>query len=451
MAKEQEEFTIFIVEDDRWYGEFLNYHLSLNPDYIVKNFATGKELLDNLHHNPSVISLDYSLPDMSGEDLLAKVKAQNPDIPVIIISGQEDVKTALDLLKGGAYDYIVKDDDVKERIWNAVKNIKERHHLKEEIVQLKQEVAGKYDFQKILKGNSSAIKRIFKRLEKAVSTNITVSVTGETGTGKELVAKSIHYNSSRKSKSFVAVNVTAIPSELIESELFGHEKGSFTGANARRIGKFEEANKGTLFLDEIGDMDANMQAKLLRVLQEREVVRVGGSEPIKLDVKLIVATHKNLAEEVKKGTFREDLYFRLLGLPIELPPLRERDKDVIVLAKFFLDMFAKENGMPQMSITPPAQDKMMSYPWPGNIRELKAVIELAAVLADNGKITEDEISFNSSGSMTDFMLEEKSLKDYNRSIIKHFLDKYDDDVLLVADKLDIGKSTIYRMMKNGEL
>jgi len=332
-----------------------------------------------------------------------------------------------------------------------MKNIRENSQLKQEIVELKEEISKKYDISKIIKGNSPAIKRAFTLLEKAAKTNITVSLSGETGTGKELAAKAIHYNSSRSKKSFVAINVSAIPKELIESELFGHEKGSFTGATARRIGKFEEANKGTIFLDEIAEMDLNMQTKLLRVIQEKELTRVGGNQTIKIDTRVIVATHKNLSEEVKKGNFREDLYYRLLGLPIELPPLRDRGNDILLLAKFFVDDFCKENKMEKMSISSEAQEKLMKYAFPGNVRELKAIMELAGVMANENVIEANDVSFNSARSMSDFMLQEDTLKNYTRKIISHYLDKYDNNILLVARKLDIGKSTIYRMIKNDEL
>lgn len=262
---------------------------------------------------------------MNGDELLKQIRENSPDTKVIIISGQEDVKVALDLLKKGANEYIVKDEDTKDRIWNALKNLRENIQLKQEIEILKEEVSRKYDFSNSIIGNSPVVQLVFSMMEKAARTNITVSVTGETGTGKELVAKSIHYNSTRKSMSFVAVNLAAIPKDLLESELFGHEKGAFTGAIARRIGKFEEASKGTLFLDEIGEMDINMQAKLLRALQEKEIVRVGSNDIVKVDVRIIVATHRNLLEMVKNGSFREDLYYRILGLPINLPPLRERE------------------------------------------------------------------------------------------------------------------------------
>ncbi len=444
-------FKIFMVEDDEMYAQLLSYHLTLNPDYEVDTFPTAKEFLNNLHRKPSLVTLDYSLPDMTGAELLKKIKSQYPDIPVVIISGQEDISTAVKLLKEGAYDYIVKDDDAKDRIWNTVKNIRENISLKDEVEYLREEIGRKYEFGKIIKGNSNAIRKVFGLMEKAASTNITVSITGETGTGKELVAKAIHYNSGRSKKNFVAVNVAAIPRELIESELFGHEKGAFTGAATRRIGKFEESHKGTIFLDEIGEMDMNMQTKLLRVLQEKELTRVGGNEVIKIDVRVIVATHKDLAEEVRKKNFREDLYYRLLGLPIKVPPLRNRGNDILLLAKFFIDEFCKENKLPKLSISPEAQKKLMKYPFPGNVRELKAVMELSAVMANDDNIEEDSISFNSATSMSDMMLEETTLREYTNRIIKHFLDKYDNNVMLVAKKLDIGKSTIYRMLKNEEV
>jgi len=440
-------FSVFVVEDDEFYSEVLEYHLSLNPDITVTKFTNAKEFLKNLDKNPDAVTLDYSLPDMSGEDVLLKIKEYNSEIPVVMVSGQEDIKTAITLLKDGAYDYIVKDEDTKDRIWNAIKNIREKEGLKKEISELKQQVKKKYDFTTSIIGNSPSIKKIFAMIEKAVSSNITVSITGETGTGKEIVAKSIHYNSPRAKKPFVAVNITAIPSELIESELFGHEKGSFTGANARRIGKFEESGEGTIFLDEIGEMDINMQSKLLRVLQERELTRVGGNGTVKINCRIISATHKDLAEEVRKGNFREDLYYRLLGLPVTLPPLRERGNDTLVLAKHFIDEYAEENDMGRLKLSSKAQNKLFKYPWPGNIRELKAVVELCCVMTDSDLIEEEHITFNSTGSIDTLLQNEMTLEEYKNRIVKHFLDKYNSDVVNVAKRLDIGKSTIYRMLQ----
>ena len=244
--------------------------------------------------------------------------------------------------------------------------------------------------------------------------------------------------------------MSAIPHELIESELFGYEKGAFTGANSRKHGKFEEANNGTLFLDEIGDMDLSMQSKILRVLQENELTRIGGNTTIRLNVRLIVATHKNLSDLVRAGEFREDLYYRLLGLPIQVPPLRTREGDVLLLAKYFTTEFCKSNNMPPKQIALSAQEKLKSYHFPGNVRELKAIVELASVLANSDTIEATDINFSSLGSVEDIFSEELSMKEYHNKIIKYFLKKYDDKVRLVAKKLDIGKSSIYNMIKEEE-
>ncbi|HEY8734796.1 MAG TPA: sigma-54 dependent transcriptional regulator, partial [Puia sp.] len=350
-----------------------------------------------------------------------------------------------------AFDYIVKDDDTKDRLWNSILHLREISTLKQEVESLKKQVGRKYDFSQIIVGNSEPMEKVFALIEKASKTNITVSITGETGSGKELVAKAIHYNSERHTLPFVTVNVAAIPKELLESEFFGHEKGSFTGAVTRRIGKFEEADKGTLFLDEIGELDINLQAKLLRVLQEREITRVGGNSVLPINVRIIVATHKNLLEEVKNKTFREDLYYRLIGLPIMLPPLRERGNDIAILAKNFVDAFCKENKITRKSISSEAQQKLIAYPFPGNVRELKSIMELAVVMSDEENILPEHITLNSSTSINDLLNRETTLKEFESQIIQHYLDKYNKDVLLVARKLDIGKSTIYRMIQNGEL
>lgn len=444
-------FKIFIVEDEVLFARIIAHHLSLNPDYEVEIFSNGKQCLNNLYKNPSVILLDYNMPGLSGLEVLNKIREFNPDLPVIIVSGQQEIATAVELLKKGAYDYVLKDQDTRDRLWNIIKNIREHDRLKQKVSVLEQEVVRKYEFGNFIKGNSSAIQRVFQLIEKASRTNITVSITGETGTGKELVAKSIHFHSLRSNQPFVAVNVSAIPKELIEAEMFGHEKGAFTGAVNRRIGKFEEASKGTIFLDEIGDMDLGMQAKLLRVLQEEEVTRIGGNAVVKLDVRVISATHKNLLNEVKNGNFREDLYYRLLGLPIDLPPLRERSSDILILAKHFVEDFCVRNKMQRLNISPGAFEKLRKYAYPGNVRELKAVVELASVMADGDTITENDITFSSSGMLSDFLQNETTLEEYNKRIIRHFLEKYDNKVRLVADKLGVGKTTIYRMMQENKI
>lgn len=441
---------IFILDDDIWYGSMLQHFLALNPDYEVQRFDSSKDFFSKLHEKPDVVTLDYSLPDMDGGEVLKKIKSVHPDIQVVIISGQEDVATAISLLKNGAFDYIVKDDDTKDRLWNSILHLNEIQGLRKEVEQLKDAVGRKYDFSKFMIGKSEPLEKVFSLIEKAARTNITVSITGETGSGKEMVAKAIHYNSERHKKPFVAVNVAAIPKELIESELFGHEKGAFTGAVTRRIGKFEEANNGTLFLDEIAELDINLQAKLLRVLQEREITRVGGNDVVPVNARIIVATNRDLMEEVNNKHFREDLYYRLIGLPIKLPALRERGNDIVVLAKHFIDEFSKENNMGRKLLSPEAQQKLLQYSWPGNVRELKSVVELSVVMSDGESIAPEHITLNGSAT-TDLLHKEKTLKEYEIHIIQHYLDKYDKDVLLVAKKLDVGKSTIYRMIQAGEL
>src|SRR5215470_630791 len=407
--KNHHSFKVFIVEDDVWYGSMLQHYLSLNPEYEVKRFESPKDFFAQLHENPEVVTLDYSLPDCDGAEVLKKIKEHNPDIRVIVIFGQEDVATAINLLKNGAFDYIVKDDDTKDRLWNSILHLREISNLKQEVETLKSQVGRKYDFSQMILGKSDQIQKVFSLIEKAAKTNITVSVTGETGSGKEMIAKAIHYNSDRHKLPFVAVNVAAIPRDLIESELFGHEKGAFTGAVTRRI---------------------------------------GSNTVTKIDARIIVATHKNLLEEVKNKNFREDLYYRLIGLPISLPPLRERGNDILILSKHFIDGFCRENKMEKKSLSPEASQKLLQYPFPGNVRELKSVVELSVVMADEEMIQAEHITLNTSASIADLLNKEMTLKEFEIQILQHYLDKYDKDVLLVAKKLDVGKSTLYRMIQN---
>ncbi|WP_186755526.1 sigma-54-dependent transcriptional regulator [Echinicola salinicaeni] len=444
-------FQIFIVEDDPWYGQVIEYHLGLNPDYQLQRFETGKALLANLHKKPDVVTLDFSLPDMKGDELFKKIREIQPELPVIVVSSQEDIAVAVKLLKMGVSDYLLKDDATKDLLWNSIIRIRENQSLKMEVETLKEELGQKFNFQKNIIGSSESLQKVFRLIEKAIKTNINVSISGETGTGKEVVAKAIHYNSKRKNKKLVAVNMSAIPDELIESELFGYEKGAFTGAVSRKIGKFEEADGGTIFLDEIAELDLNNQSKLLRVLQEREITRVGGNSKIKLDVRLIVATHQDLAEKVKKNEFREDLYYRVMGLPILLPPLRERGNDVLILAKYFIDEFTRENDMEDIVLSQSARDKLLKYHYPGNVRELKSVIELAIVMSNEKEITAEDLSFNSIIREETFLTEQKSLRDHTIDIIKYYLSRNNNDVVSTAKQLEIGKSTIYKMIKDGEI
>ena len=442
---------IFIVEDDMFYSKMLRHKLSMDPEFEVEVFSDGESFLKRLHVNPSVVTLDHSLPDISGLELLKKIKRDYPNVNVVVLSAQEDVSIAVEMLKQGAYDYIIKDVGSFDKIWQLVHHANEKRNLLEEVELLTNEIAVKYNFQEYIKGSSAPMQRVFSLLHKSAKANITVSITGETGTGKELAAKAIHFNSNRMKKPFVAINVAAIPKELIESELFGYEKGAFTGADQSRAGKFEEANKGTIFLDEIGEMDLNMQSKLLRALQEREICRLGSSKMIPFDVRIIVATHKDLLDEVKKGQFREDLYYRLLGISVEMPPLKERGNDIVLLAKTFITEFCKANGFPKKNLSMEAIDKLSKYNFPGNVRELKAILEIAVVMSDEQIISADDIQFNRRNEVEDFIQEDLTLDEYTHRIIKWYLNKYNNNVLQVADKLDVGKSTIYRMIKEGKI
>lgn len=444
-------YKIFVVEDDEWYGEMISYHLRLNQDYLVTHYLTGNDCLKNLQQKPDLITVDLSLPDITGRMLYRKIRDMLPNTSVIILSGQEDISEAISLLKEGVQDYIVKEKGAKDLLWNSVARIRETNSLKAEVEELKLEISEKFKVQDCLIGQSEAVKKVVTLMDKAVRSDINVSITGETGTGKEVVARCIHYNSGRKKGKFVPVNMAAIPKELLESELFGHEKGAFTGAVARKIGKFEEANGGTIFLDEIAELDFSIQSKILRVLQERELTKVGGTEVIRLDIRLIVATHKNLTEEVRNRTFREDLFYRIMGLTIEIPPLRQRGNDIILLADHFLDNFLSKNKLPKVKFSKEAKKRLLEYHYPGNVRELKAIIELSVVICDGNEIIDKDIIFNSNTSETNKTMENKTLRQHICDIIQYQLTINGYDIKHTAKKLDIGISTIYKMIKSGEI
>ncbi len=439
-------YKVFIVEDNELYARVLKKQLT-DDNLQVKVFHNGTDFIKALNEKPDVITLDYTLPDMTGKEVLERIQKEIPGAHVIVISAQDNIDTAIELMKLGAYDYIMKAPDTREKLSNVIRNIYNTDQLRNENEILKDAVKERYNFKNLIKGNSREIDHVFELMNKAVQTNISVSISGETGTGKELVAKGIHYNSKRSAKPFVAVNVSAIPEGLIESELFGHEKGAFTGADFRKIGKFELANGGTLFLDEIADLNLNLQAKLLRVIQERELVRLGGNETIPLDVRIITATHKNLAALAAEDKFRQDLYYRLLGLPIEIPPLRQRGNDKILLAKYFVDDFCRENDLEPKNISDEAKQMLLTYHYPGNIRELKAIMELACVMCSRDVIKPSHLNMNVDENVQNLLASEKTLEEYNNEIVKFFLGKYNQNVRLVAAKLGIGKSTIYRMLQ----
>jgi two-component system response regulator AtoC len=439
--------NITIIEDDSWYANFLRHQISLNEDHNVQHFEDGTTALKTLKQAPDVITVDYSLPDIDGKELVSKLKQRFPETEIIMISGQNEVALALDVLRLGIHDYIIKDDNTKDRLWHALLQIGEKRKLTQEVVRLTEEVRTKYSFSKLIKGDQKHLLPLFKLMQKACETSINVSITGETGTGKELVAKAIHYNSKQANGPFVAVNLSAIPSELIESELFGHEKGAFTGAQQRRIGKFEEAQGGTLFLDEIGEVDLNTQVKLLRVLQEFEIQRVGDNKTIKISCRIITATHRNLGELVKEGKFRQDFYFRILGLPIELTPLRQRKTDILLLANYFLEEFSKANKLPRMNFSEAARHKLLNYHFPGNIRELRSIVDLACILADEGTIDAQHLQFQSSVNGIDLMDKELTLDEVTEILILKHYKKY-KSLPKIAQLLGVGKSTIYRFIQS---
>ena len=384
---------IFILEDDPIFTKFIQAAISSGNEYDITCFESGTEMLNKLHESPDIITIDFNLPDMNGLEILQKVKAYNPGIFCIIVSGQQELENVVQCFKAGARDYIVKSPENIVYLANSVSNFAAQVNLRYEIELLKQKIIDRDRYRKII-GESKAILEVLKLLQKVEKTNMTVLITGESGTGKELIANALHYNSPRSRNPFVAVNMAAIPEDLIESELFGHEKGAFTGADYKRIGKFEEANGGTIFLDEIGEMSYHLQSRLLRVLQEKKLMRVGSNKEIDIDVRVVAATNRDLAAEVKSGKFREDLYYRLQGFLISLPPLRERDNDTIILSRHFLSEFCKENRLPQKTIAKEVYELFTKHTWQGNIRELKATIERAALISESDQILAEDIIFS---------------------------------------------------------
>jgi DNA-binding NtrC family response regulator len=383
---------VFIIEDDPIVTSVIRQSLIVNANCEIFTFENAQDSLNNLHQNPDIVILDYNLPDEDGFSVMAKIKAYSQTIQVIICSGQEKADVVLKCLNNGANGYVFKDEMMIEYIRKSVNTLAENSTLRKEVELLKDQIIDRNKYSNII-GNSKEVLKVLRLIQKVEKNNMTVLVTGQSGTGKELVAKALHYNSNRSRKPFVIVNMGAIPTDLVESELFGHEKGAFTDAREKRIGKFEEADGGTIFLDEIGEMDLSLQTKLLRVLQEKEVTRIGSNKIMKLDFRLIAATNKNMLHEVKEGRFREDLFYRLQGFLIHLPPLKERGDDILLLGKSFLNDFCKENRMPQVTLSKDACAFMLDYDWPGNIRELKAVIERAALMAEDNIITVEDLTF----------------------------------------------------------
>lgn len=384
---------IFIVEDDIFYSKLIKNTLDKVDHYEVSVFNNGQDAIDHLYEKPDIITIDHNLPDMSGIEILEKVKSYDSSIVPIYMSGQDEIQVVLQAYKKGARDYIMKEENAVLLLQKSLENIVENIKLKKEVEELRDKAIDRGKYDSII-GESQVILNVIRLVEKVANTNMTILITGESGTGKEVIANSLHYNSNRKRKPFVPVNMGAVPTDLVESELFGHERGSFTGASSKRIGRFEEANGGTIFLDEIGEMDLPLQAKLLRVLQEKNIQRVGGSKTINLDIRIIAATNRNLAEDVKTGKFREDLYYRLQGFLIKMPTLKERGNDIIILSNYFKSEYARKNRMPELSLSSEAARMLMEHPWQGNVRELKSVIERAIIISDNDRIDPEDLIFS---------------------------------------------------------
>ncbi|MCB0733375.1 MAG: sigma-54-dependent Fis family transcriptional regulator [Flavobacteriales bacterium] len=383
---------IYVVDDNPMYAATVA-HAFKQDLFQVSEFHSGTEYLNQLDSSVDIAILDHHLPDITGLDLLIKSKEINPELSVIILSGQEDISMVSQFYKHGAYCYIVKDDNALPELAHKVRNLLNTVNLKKEVKLLEEELEDRSKYNRII-GNSPATLRMLKMIQRVEKTDATVMITGESGTGKELVAEAVHYNSNRRRKPFVAVNIAAIPDNLIEDELFGHEKGAFTGAIGRRKGKFEEAQGGTIFLDEIGEMEIGLQAKLLRVLQERKMTRLGSNKEMKLDIRIIAATHRDLAHQVREGKFREDLYYRIQGFPIQVPKLRDRGRDVILLCEHFLKISAEKNRMPARTFSEAAQKELMKHKWPGNVRELIAAMERTALVCDKEIVSVESLILN---------------------------------------------------------
>ncbi len=373
---------ILVVDDEAAIRDSLRMTLEY-AGYECAGAASGQEGLALVEREmPDLVLLDIKMPGMDGMDVLGRLRSMNEALPVVMISGHGTTTTAVEAIKKGAVDFLDKPFESTDRLLVTIGNALEQSRLRDENRTLRKAVEVRHQ----MIGDSAALQQVMAAVGRAAPTNATVLIQGESGVGKELVARTIHRNSLRSRERFVQVNCAAIPEELIESELFGHEKGSFTGATEKQMGKFEQADRGTIFLDEIGDMSAKTQAKVLRVLQEGEVERLGSARTIKVDVRVIAATNKNLEEEIEKGHFREDLYFRLAVIPIYVPPLRERPEDIPLLVRRFIENFSRENNVRPKKITQAALDAMQRHRWKGNIRELLNTVERLIIMTESDTI-----------------------------------------------------------------
>jgi DNA-binding NtrC family response regulator len=442
---------ILIVEDEDLMRELLTKILA-GENYRIHQASSGEEALKLVQDQAiDLVLTDLRLKGMNGLQLLSEVRGFDPEIVVIIMTAYASVETAVEAMRNGAYDYITK-PFINDEIRVMVRRALNQRHLSRENRYLKRELRERYRFENIV-GNSEAIEKVYRLIEKVSAISSNVLIFGETGTGKELVARAIHYNSERSDRPFVAVNCGALTESLLESELFGHVKGAFTGALASKEGFFRKADTGTLFLDEVSEVSHGLQVKLLRAIQEREVIPVGGREPLKFDVRLIAATNKKLEDEVKHGSFREDLFYRINVITVPLPPLRERKEDIPLLVHHFLQKYAQRLGKPSVKFSRQAMQVLVNYDWPGNVRELENMIERAVALCEDDtiettdlpeKLTQVKIAIRDPEEC------EMTLEALEEQHIKKVLQKVGGDKVKASQILGINLSTLYRKLARYE-
>lgn len=447
--------TLLIVDDDKSHRTMLKAHLGVEWRDIIE--ADDGDVAVHLvkERKIDLVLLDLKMKRMGGMEALSDIQEINPQLPVIVITAFSSVESAVEAMKKGAFDYVTKPIDA-EALNLTVDRALEFNNLKKENVSLKQRLDEKFDFGNLV-GSSQAMRELGETLQLVAPTDAIVLITGESGTGKELVAGAVHHNSLRKDKPFIKVNCAALHENLLESELFGHEKGAFTGATELRKGRFELADKGTLFLDEIGDMSATTQAKILRVLQEGEFERLGGTKTLKTDVRVLAATHKDLEKMVDEGSFRQDLYFRLSVVPLHLPPLRERPMDIPALAEHFLARYSEKNRKDIRSFHSDAMEALLAYSWPGNIRELENAIERAVILCLDEQISMQHLPSQIQQALQDtesrpFAIRAGlSLKDMEKELILSTLRQTDNNRTRAAEILGITRQTLQNKLREYDL
>lgn len=441
--------VFFIIGNDLLFSRSLKEEMELSLTQKIEVFNNHKDAINKITGTTSIIILNSVGIDEPASDILKNIKKSNPRTLVIVISEDQSPNTIVSLLKNGAFDYVIKDENTPKKISKIVHEICDNKTLETDFSKFKNVIIDKYNFNKLI-GESPEILKVYDSIEKIINTNINVSLHGEPGTGKEMIAKVIHYNSERKYMPFISIDLRAIKYDSRDIELLGVD-GSIRDDKNNQIGFMERANGGTIFIEGFEDIEERFQFYLQKILQNKEIVRVGGIESIPLDIRIITSYNNSLTDLVSQKKINELQYFRTMGAPINIPPLRERGTDIIILANKFINTFTNSNNMDEVVLSLDAKEKLLNYKYTGNVQELKAVVELATVMCNENVITENDIKFNRSKGISDFLKDEKTMKEYTRGIIRHFLTKYDNNVLLVAEKLDVGKSTIYRMLKNNEI